>query len=128
MNKNEKANKQLWFTYFGSDSAPKVLFLCISLFYIYYLLKLSFTVYAITYYNCPNFFSFAPPPNLPTPSGNPHTIVHVHGSCIYILWLLYSLCCTLHPHDYSVTTNVYFLINSPIPKIPLLSGNHQNIL
>ena len=67
-----------------------------------------------------------PPPSSPlTISGNPHTIVYVHGSRKYVLWLLYSLCCTLHPHDHYVTTVQYFLIPSPflhIPLLPLLSA------
>ena len=54
------------------------------------------------------------PPN--TPSDNPYTIVH--GPCMYVLWLLCSLCFTLHPYDYSVTTNLYFLIPSPFPPSP----------
>ena len=71
------------------------------------------------------------PPNSPTPSGNPHTIVHARESCMYVLWLLYSLYCTLHPHDYSVTTNLYFPITSPfLPNhlTHLPSGTHQIIL
>ena len=66
---------------------------------------------------------------LNTPSDNPHTIVH--GPCMYVLWLLCSLCFTLHPYDYSVTTNLYFLIPSPFSPILLtllLSGYHQNVL
>ena len=71
-------------------------------------------------------------PLLPaTRSLNPHTVVHVHGSCIYVLWLLCSLCCTLHPRDCSVTTYLCFLIPSPFSPMapsPLPSGNYQNIL
>ena len=60
-------------------------------------------------------FSFAPlyPTLPPTPSGNPQTIVHAHGSCMYVIWLLYFLCCTLYPQDYFLTTDLYFLIPSP---------------
>ena len=50
---------------------------------------------------------------------------------VYVIWLLHFLYCTLHPHDYSVTTYLYFLIPSPLypfPHSPLPSGNHQNIL
>ena len=85
--------------------------------------------YYLCYYSCPNFFPFVP--LYPTPSDNPHTIVHVHGSCIFVLWLLYSLCYTLHSHEYSVTTNLYFLIpspSSPITTIPLPSSIHRNVL
>ena len=44
----------------------------------------------------------------------PHTIVHVHRSCIYVLWLLYFLCCTLHPHNYSVTSYSVSLLHPRI--------------
>ena len=78
------------------------------------------------------FFPFATlHPALPSPSHNPHTVVNVHGSCIYVLWLLCSLCCTLHPRDCSVTTYLCFLIPSPFSPIPPThrpSGNHQNVL
>ena len=38
------------------------------------------------------FSPFAPSyPASPGPSGNPHTTVHAHGFCIYVLWLLFSL-------------------------------------
>ena len=91
--------------------------------------KLYFIVCALTVVQiftlCPNS-----PSSSPT-SGNPLTIVHVHGSCMYVPWLLYSLCCALHPHDYSVTTNLYFLISSPFSPISpttLPTDNHQNIL
>ena len=73
------------------------------------------------------FFPLCPHP----PSGNPHTIVHVHGSCMQVLWLLHFLYCTSYPHGYSVTTYLYFLIPSPLhplPYTPLSSGNHQNAL
>ena len=53
---------------------------------------------------CPRFSPLTPlyaaPPNLqasPTPF-----VVHVYGSCVYILWLPYSLCFTLYPHEYLV--------------------------
>ena len=68
----------------------------------------------------------------------PHSIRQSPHQCqcpwdmhIYVFWLLYSLGCTLHPHDYSVTTNLYFLIPShfsPIPMTHLSCSNHQNIL
>ena len=53
-----------------------------------------------------------------------------HTQLLDYYWL-YSLYCTLHPHDYSMATNLNFLIPSPILPIPLKllpSGNHQNIL
>ena len=70
-------------------------------------------------------------PASPTPSGNPPTIGHIHGSCIQVLWLLHLLYCTLHPHGYSITTYLHFLIPSPphpFPHTLLPSGNHQNPL
>ena len=91
--------------------------------------KLYFIGYAITVVS--TFPPLPPSTQPPTPSGNPYTTVYVHGSYIYVLWLLYSLYCTLHPHDYSVTTDFYFLIPSCFLSSPLItfpSGNHQNIL
>ena len=70
----------------------------------------------------PIFPPLPPPPRPPhplTPSGKSHTIVHVCGSYIYVLRLLYSLFCTLQPHDYSVTTDLYFLFPSPFSPILL---------
>ena len=58
------------------------------------------------------------PSNNPHYSGNPHSIVHIHGPCVYILWLLHFLYYTLHPHGYSVTNNLYFLIPSPLHPFP----------
>ena len=88
-----------------------------------------FILYFIVYVN--TFVIILPslPPStqhLPTPSGNPPTIVPVHGRA-YVFWLLYSLCGTLHSHEYSVTTNLYFLSPSPFlpfPLTPLPSGDH----
>ena len=74
------------------------------------------------------FTHFHPAP--PLPQEIP-TILHVHVSCIYVLWLLHSLYCTVHPHGYSVNTYLYFLIPSPLhpfPHTPFPSGNHQNAL
>ena len=66
-----------------------------------------------------HFFPFAPLQLAPpTVSGNPHAIVHVHGSCVQVLWLLHFLYCILHLHGYSVTTNLYFLIPSPLHPFP----------
>lgn len=41
------------------------------------------------------------------------------------------LCCTSHPQDCNVTTNVYISVFSPFsssPITPLTSGNHQSVL
>ena len=70
-------------------------------------------------------------PAIPITSGNPYTIVHVHGSCLQAIWLLHVLCCTLQPNGYSVTNNLYFLIPSPLypfPHIAFPSGMHPNAL
>ena len=87
-------------------------------------------LYWLCYYSYSNFSTFhLLHPELPTPSGHSHTIVHVHGSCIQVLWLLHFLYCTLHPHGYSATIHLYFLIPSPLHPFPytlLLSGNPQN--
>ena len=77
---------------------------------------------------CPDFPPFPPlHPVPPTPSVSPHNIVHVHGSCVYVLRLLYFLYCTLHSQGYSVTTYLFFLIPSPLHPFspsPLTSGNY----
>ena len=86
----------------------------------YYLFILN-CIFLLFYFSCPNFSAFVPLHTAPathTPSGNPYTLVHVHGSCIYVLWLLYFLYCTVHPRDYSLTTNLYFLIPSPFLSPP----------
>ena len=73
-------------------------------------------------------------PLLPPPLSQaipPPPLFHVHGSHMYVPWLLNFLYCTLHPHGYSVTIYLYFLIPStlhPFAHIALLSGNHQNVL
>ena len=95
----------------------------------YFSLKVYIIGYAITV--VPIFPTLPPSIYPPNSLRQPHTIVNVSGSCICVLWLLYFLCCNLPPHDYSVTTNVYFLIPSVFPAIPLTPvpcGNHQNIL
>ena len=48
-----------------------------------------------------------------TPSSNPHTIVHVHGSHVEVRWLLHFLHCILDPHGSSVTACLYSFIPSP---------------
>ena len=93
--------------------------------------KLYFIIYAITvvpiFPPCP--FHQVAPPQLPQAIPIPF-LVHIHGLCIYVLWLLYFLCCTLHPQDNLVTTNFYFIpsLYSLIPPTPLVSGNYQNVL
>ena len=91
--------------------------------------KFYFIIYAITVgpYVSPLSSSTQPP----TPSGNPHTVVQVHGSP--------HICSldTLFPMLYFTFTwlfcNYLFvflhpLTSSPITPHPLTPGNHQNIL
>ena len=78
-----------------------------------------------------SLYPLHPAPSLPQAVPTPLFIVHVHGSCIKVLWLIHFLCCTLHPRGYSVTTYLYFLIPSRLHSsshIPLPYGNHQNAL
>ena len=102
--------------------------MCMTLNYVSFIF--STIIYWLCYYSCLEFPPFTPLyPALPTPSGNPHTIVHVHESCIQVLCLLSLLYCTLHLHGYSVTAYKYFLIPSPLHLLaPIPSGNHQNAL
>ena len=54
----------------------------ISIFGGFTFLKFIITFYPLSYCSCPDCSSFSPlQPAVPTPSGNPHTIVHIHGSC-----------------------------------------------
>ena len=61
-------------------------------------------LYFIYYLNiCPNVPPLPPSTKHPHPSGSPPTIVHVHGSCVWVLWLLHFLYCTFHPCGYLAT-------------------------
>ena len=74
--------------------------------------------YWLCYYSCPNFSPIAslhPVPPFP-PASTP--LVHVHGSCIQVLWLLHFLYYSYHPPVYFVPTNLCFLF--PVP--PLFSA------
>lgn len=60
-------------------------------------------------------------PGTPTLSGNPHTIVHVYGSYVWVLWVLHFLHCTLHAHGYFINTYLYFWslhLFTHSPRIP----------
>ena len=85
--------------------------------FLFFLFKLYFIDYAITVLL---IFPLCPPlhPAPPTPSGNPHTIVHAHGSCVQVLWLLHFLYCTFHSCGCSVTTYLYSLSPSPLHPFP----------
>ena len=60
--------------------------LCLlTLFYLFYLL----IFYCSSYYNCPNFSPFCSLHWAPLiPSGILTAVFHVHGSCVYVLWLI----------------------------------------
>ena len=107
-------------------------FICDYIFIFFCLFFMISLLHLIVYVMSLQLFQFFPlchplPRCPPTPSGYPHTIVHVHGSCKYILWLLYSICCTLYPHDYSVTTNLYFLVPSAFSLFPQLPSHQATI-
>ena len=71
--------------------------------------KLYFIVYAITV--VPIFPPFSPFTHPTTPSGNPHIVVHIHGSCGY-------LCSSANP----------FPIFQPVPTSSLSSYSCQSML
>ena len=60
--------------------------------------------------------------------GDPPISLAPTWSCtvITILWL-YCLCCTLHPHDCLVTTDLYFLIPSPFHLAPQTLSHRTTI-
>ena len=67
-------------------------------------------------------------PISPIPYGkHPTPLFHVHGSGIEVLWLLPFLYCTLYPHGYSASTNLYFLIPSPLYLFPHIPSHLTNI-
>ena len=89
--------------------------------------KLYFIDYAITVPISP----FVPLyPALPRPSGNPPTIVHVHGKCICLPCLLPSLLYFTSPWLFCNYRFVLLnhLTSSPTPPHPLPSGNYKNTL
>ena len=68
--------------------------------------------------------------SVPRPASTQPTEPHQPGELLQYYWL-YSLCCTLCPRGYSVTTNLYCLTTSPFsPILPtsLPSGNLPNVL
>ena len=88
-------------------------------------LKKNYTL--LCYYSCPGVFFLVGGPF--TKRQSPYMSMSSGHACV--LWLLYSLCCTLHPHGYSVTTNWQFFIAlpfSPILPTSLPSGNHRNVV
>ena len=82
-----------------------------------------FKVYFIDFYITvfPVFFPLIPSTWHPLPSSNPHSLVHVHGSCIYVLWLLHFLYYCKSPYVYFVLTNyasysLYLFRHFPPPR------------
>ena len=61
------------------------------------------------------------PPLLQTPLPPlPEAVTTLLSMFMHVLWLLHSLLQYLHPHEFSVTTNLYYLIPSPfLPILPL---------
>ena len=68
-----------------------------------------------------------PPPSTPQSLRQSPYYCSRPWPCIYILWLLHFLYCTLHPHGYS---NYLFVLLSPLTSslIPPSSGNNGNLL
>ena len=61
----------------------------------------------------PNFPPLPPSTQTPAPWAIPTPLSMSMGhACIYVLWLLSSLSCPLHPHDYSLTLNLYFFLKN----------------
>ena len=90
---------------------------------------LLFLNYILCYYSCPNFPPVAPPILLPTSSGDPHTVVHVHGSCAYI-YILFPVLYFTSPWLFC---NLQFVLLNPFTFFcptcnPLPLDNHQIIL
>ena len=109
----------------NGTSASKFLRWCSNLFYFIFQLQLIFNImlYSFHVYNIvvEHLYKLQsdPPNNSSTPLAR------------YIFYWLYSLCCTLHPLDYSGTANLYFSILLPFSGRPpnlLPSGNHQFLL
>ena len=68
------------------------------------------------------FFSLSPPlPGTPIPTSIPHPLVHVHGSYIWVLWLLHFLYffkispCLFHIYQLCFLFLVPFLSFFPLP-------------
>ena len=86
--------------------------------------------YWLCYYNCLNcspFPSSTQPPTLPRAIPTPLFVSTDHTYNVFGYSISYTM--FLHPHCYSVTTYLYFLISSPlISPQPLPFGNLQNVL
>ena len=87
--------------------------------------------YQLCYFSCPDSSPFAPlHPAPPTPFGNPHTIVQIHGSGIGSLATPFLILYFTSP--WLFCNYLFILLNpltfSSIPPSHLPSGNHQNAL
>ena len=95
-----------------------------------YFILLSYILLIMLLY-CPDFPPFSPlHPAPPTPSGNPHTIVRVHGafvgsSATPFPILYFTSPWLFHNHQFVLLTP---LTSSPISQQPLPSLDHQNVL
>ena len=86
----------------GGYRWSKIIFLSYVLLFMLLQLSHFFPLFAHLYPAHPTPLTQA----IPTPLSI--SMVHAY----YVPWLLSALCCTLHPYDYSVTTNLY-LVPSP---------------
>ena len=98
-------------------------------FKCFFLKKIVF--YWLCYYSFPDFLTSllhsTQPPLLPHTIPTPLFMSTFHAQ---VLWLLHFLYWTLHPHGYSVTTYLCFLIPSPLHPFSytlLPFGNHQTL-
>ena len=105
------------------------MFYCISIsylpinlfFFIFLKFQLQFTSYSILYLF--QVRSTVVRQSRASQSGLPIRQVPTwpHSWLLWYYWLC-SLCCHLLPHDYSVTTNLYLIIPSPLYPVPQLSS------
>ena len=82
------------------------------------LLLLDPAFYCLCYYSCPRFSSFLPLHPAPTLPQAISTLLSMFMGPAY-MFFDYSLPYAVHSHDYSITTNLYFLILSLFSLIPL---------
>ena len=102
-----------------------------SFIFLFCFLYFKIIFYWLYYYSCPSFSSFASLHQAPpSPSGNPHTIAHVHGSWVGSLAIPFPILYFISP--WLLCNYLFILLNphtsSPIPHNLLTSGNCQNTL
>ena len=100
--------------------------------FIFYFLFPLIIFYSLCYYSCSDVSPFSPFHPVPSISFKWYTC---RFSCPWVMCVNSSAIpfpvLYLHPHGYSVTAYLYFLIPSPLHlflHIPLPSGNHHNAL